>query len=203
MHLITRHETLQNSLKILIKIRSKTLSKLSRSPSSISRPMTAVYSPQKVVPSLSRPFTRWHTLHPTGDQPFVTRSLDFPFSARFHRDDTDTSSPRRPSFPSSSLPSPLVTPPPPSMRRGETILRRRRDRTRRWCLFSVRSSASDTDTALERYSSIRGEGSFSPPQSSARPWGGRSFSTRTPLSLSLSDESIRGGTDTIHHTSNL
>lgn len=125
--------------------------------------MTAVYSPQKVVPSLSRPFTRWHTLHPTGDQPFVTRSLDFPFSARFHRDDTDTSSPRRPSFPSSSLPSPLVTPPPPSMRRGETILRRRRDRTRRWCLFSVRSSASDTDTALERYSSIRGEGSFSPP----------------------------------------
>lgn len=119
--------------------------------------MTAVYSPQKVVPSLSRPFTRWHTLHPTGDQPFVTRSLDFPFSARFHRDDTDTSSPRRPSFPSSSLSSPLVTPPPPSMRRGETILRRRRDRTRRWCLFSVRSSASDTDTALERYSSIRGE----------------------------------------------
>lgn len=85
--------------------------------------MTAVYSPQKVVPFLSRPFTRWHTLHPTGDQPFVTRSLDFPFSARFHRDDTDTSSPRRPSFPSSSLPSLLVTPPPPSMRRGETILR--------------------------------------------------------------------------------
>lgn len=46
MHLITTHETLQNSLKILIKIRSKTLSKLSRSPSSSPPNDRGIFTPE-------------------------------------------------------------------------------------------------------------------------------------------------------------
>lgn len=75
--------------------------------------MTAVYSPQKVVPSLSRPFTRWHTLHPT----VINHLSPGRWISHFPPDFTATTLippplgvppfPLRPSPPPSSRPRPL------------------------------------------------------------------------------------------------
>lgn len=139
--------------------------------------MTVVYSPLREGRSFPSPFPiLTHRLeaklHPTVDQPFVTRSLDFPFSARFHRDDTDI-----PALPFLS-PSPSSRPRPLFMRRGfpGRIIRpgppkeRERERQNESPIFD---KSFDTDTALAQALFIRGEGSFSRYASAILGQGGR------------------------------
>lgn len=141
--------------------------------------MTVVYSPLREGRPFPSPFPiLTHRLeaklHHTVDQPFVTRSLDFPFSARFHRDDTDipalpflspsSSSRPRPLFMRRGFPGRIIRPGPPKERERE-IDRVRRD--------FRREESFDTDTALAQALFIRGEGSFSRYASAILGQGGR------------------------------
>lgn len=104
-HTFDDDEILRNSLKIqkILRGASKTARKLSAQLSND----RGIFTPEKVAPLFRHPSQSQCLTHAGSqpsphhhcDQPFVTRSLDFPFSARFHRDDTDTPPPPLPAPP--------------------------------------------------------------------------------------------------------